>query len=83
MSCVAVSEQQVTLALTDLTSEIPDKVSFPLVNHTGCGCHCKTTNYCKFDEGEMPDEENCRCIKDQTGSTAQGQGSDNEKGLCA
>lgn len=78
--CVPTSTQQISLDLTDLTSENKqDKVV--MVNHTGCGCTCEVINHCKFEEGEMPDEDNCRCIP--PGPTAQGLGGGNEKGLCA
>ena len=66
----------------DLTSENKRGTVVIVYNHTSCGCHCERIKYCKLDEGEMPDEVNCRCIK-QTWQTAQGQGSYNEKGLCA
>ena len=79
MPCVPTSTLPMTL---DLTSENKRGTVVLVLNHTSCGCHCETIKYCKLDEGEMPDEENCRCIK-QTWQTAQGQGSYNEKGLCA
>ena len=74
--CVATSTQPIIVDLTDLTSENRQRKSV-VYNHTSCGCDCRVINHCKVDEGELPDEENCRCIK--TGPTAQG----NEKGLCA
>ena len=75
-SCVATSTQPISVNLTALIpGNRPGKRV--LINHTSCGCNCLVINHCKFDEGELPDEENCRCIK--TGPTAQG----NEKGLCA
>ena len=69
--------QQISLDLTDLTSENKQDKVVLMVNHTSCGCNCEVINHCKFNEGEFADEDNCRCIK--TGPTARG----NEKGLCA
>ena len=79
--CVPTSTQEISLDLTDLTSPTKQDKVLPVVNHTSCGCHCEVTKHCNFDEGEMPDEENCRCIP--PGLTAQRQGGGNEKGLCA
>ena len=81
--CVPTSTRQITLDLTDLTSENKGDKVIPMVNHTSCGCNCEVTKHCKFDEGEMPDEDNCRCIKTGPTVTAQRQGGGNEKGLCA
>ena len=81
MQCVPTSTEQISLDLTDLTSENKQVKVVPMVNHTRCGCNCEVINHCKFDEGEMPDEANCRCIK--TEPTPQGRGGGNEKGLCA
>ena len=76
-ACVATSTQQISLDLTDLTTTSENKGDkvVPMVNHTGCGCDCEAINHCKVDEGEMPDEDNCRCIK-----TAQIHKGGNEKG---
>ena len=82
LRCVPIAAQYVTLALTSRYSNRRDKV-VQMVNHTRCGYSCKAIYHCKYDEGERDDPDNCRCIIVQTGSTAQGQGSDNEKGLCA
>lgn len=79
--CVATSTKEINLDLTDLTSENEGNKVVRMVNHTGCGCHCEVIKRCKFDEGEMPDEDNCRCIP--PGPTAGGFGGGNEKGLCA
>lgn len=79
--CGPTSKQEISLDLTDLTSENKQDKVITVVNHTSCGCNCEAINHCKFDEGEMPDEDSCRCIK--TGPTAQRQGGGNEKGLCA
>ena len=79
--CVATSIQQISLDLTDLTSENEGNKVVHMDNHTSCGCHCEVTKHCKLDEGEMPDEDNCRCIP--PGPTAGRLGGDNEKGLCA
>ena len=78
--CVPKSIQQISLDLTDLTSKTKQKVVL-MDNHTRCGCDCEAINHCKFDEGEMPDVDNCRCIP--PAPTAQRQGGGNEKGLCA
>ena len=67
----------------DLTSENKRGKVVHVDNHTSCGCNCEVIKYCKFDEGEMPDEEHCMCIPGQTLLIFQGQGSYNEKGLCA
>ena len=82
-SCVATSTQKISLDLTDLTTTSENKGDkvVSMVNHTDCGCSCEAINHCKFDKGEVPDEDNCRCIK--TGPTAQVVGGGTEKGLCA
>ena len=61
--CVPTSIQQISLDLTDLTSETKQDKVVLMDNHTSCGCNCEVTKHCKFDEGEMPDEDNCKCIK--------------------
>ena len=77
--CVPTSTQQISLDLTDLTSETKQDEVVIKVNHTSCGCDCEAINHCKVDEGEMPDEDNCRCIK--TGPiTARPHRGGNEKG---
>ena len=78
--CVPTSTQDISLDLTDLTSENKGDKVITVVNHTSCGCNCEATKHCKFDEGEMPDEDNCRCIP---GPTAHPQRGGNEKGWCA
>ena len=80
-SCVPKSIQQISLDLTDLTSENKQDKVVLMDNHTSCDCNCKAINHCKFDEGEMPDEDNCRCIK--TGPPLPVHQGGNEKGLCA
>ena len=86
--CVATSTQKISLDLTDLTSKTKEKVVL-MDNHTSCGCDCEAINHCKVDEGEMPDEDNCRCIKTgptyqphsiKTGPTYQPHRGGNEKG---
>ena len=56
--CKASSVQAITLDLTDLTSSEPSTVT--VYNHTQCACDCELK--CKLDEGELPDEDNCKCI---------------------
>lgn len=77
-ACVATSTQQISLDLTDLTSETKQDEVVIKVNHTSCGCDCEAINHCKVDEGEMPDEDNCRCIP--PGPTPQTGRRGNEKG---
>ena len=78
--CIAASINKISLDLTDLTSESKQEKVITVVNHTSCECDCEAIKHCNLDKGEMPDEENCRCIPEPT---PQSQGSDNEKGLCA
>ena len=56
--CKPSSVQEITLDLTDLTSNKASTVK--VYNHTQCACDCELK--CKLDEGELPDEENCKCF---------------------
>jgi len=56
--CTPTSRKAITLELTDLTTGKPGTVT--VYNHTRCGCGCELE--CKLEEGEFPDEENCKCI---------------------
>lgn len=56
--CAATSKKAVTVELTDLTSSKLSTIT--VYNHTKCGCACELE--CKVEEGELPDEENCKCV---------------------
>lgn len=60
--CMVSQSQAIPLEVKDPLSGEPKIIE--VYNHTSCHCQCNLE--CQWDQGEIPDEENCRCKSDPT-----------------
>ncbi|KAL9980733.1 hypothetical protein ACROYT_G009369 [Oculina patagonica] len=70
--CTASKREAISLEVKDPLSGEPKTIT--VYNHTSCHCTCNLE--CQWDQGEVPDEENCRC---KSGPDTGKQHGENEK----
>lgn len=67
--CSVSHSQVILLEVRDPLSGKPATIKVD--NHTSCHCQCDLK--CKWDQGETPDEENCRCNIEPTAEETRGE----------
>lgn len=69
--CTAANKKAIEVEATDPLGH--DRKTFTVYNHTSCSCACDLHNKCNWDQGELPDEDNCKCLKGPTAGEFGGE----------
>lgn len=70
--CTARDKKAIEVEVTDPLGK--DRKIIKIYNHTSCSCECNLADLdCKWAEGEVLDEENCKCQKEPTAGAFVGE----------
>ena len=67
--CTAANKKAIEVEVTDPLG--PDRTTITIYNHTSCSCACDL--HCNWNQGELPDEDNCKCLKGPTAGESGGE----------